>query len=106
MRVENINKAKMYRFVHTFAGNEYTKGNDDYFAITENVDDCKFELREDKAVLRYKLDDKLTTATLYRKCYPDYEDEICCRLSVQVGKEFVEFEASVDLMELCGMEVQ
>ncbi len=36
----------------------------------------------------------------------DNEDEMCCRLSVKVDKEFVEFEVSVDLMELCGMVVE
>lgn len=106
MKVEIITKEMMFKLVKTYAGSEYEKGNEDYFAMAKSVDDCKFELRNDKAVLRYKNDDEFITATLYRRCYPGYENEMCCRLSVKVDKGFVEFEVSVDLMELCGMVVE
>lgn len=106
MRVEIITKEMMFKLVKTYAGSEYEKDNEDYFAMAKSAEDCKFELRNDKVVLRYKNDDEFITATLYRRCYPDYEDEMCCRLSVKVDKEFVEFEVSVDLMELCGMVVE
>ena len=104
MRIAIITKESMYKLVKTYAGSEYEKDNEDYFAMAKSAEDRKFELRNDKAVLRYKNDDEFITATLYRRCY--YEDEMCCRLSVKVDKEFVEFEVSVDLMELCGMVVE
>lgn len=121
MRIAIITKESMYKLVKTYAGSVDEMYREDYFAAAKSAEDCKFELREDKAVLRFKgveiypddyegdkeqEADEWTTATLYRRCYPDYEDEMCCRLSVKVDKEFVEFEVSVDLMELCGMVVE
>lgn len=106
MNIAIITKESMYKLVKTYAGSEYEKDNEDYFAMAKSAEDCKFELRNDKAVLRYKNDDEFITATLYRRCYPDYEDEMCWRLSVEVDGEYIEFEAGEELMELCGMELE
>ena len=121
MNIAIITKESMYKLVKTYAGSEYEKDNEDYFAMAKSAEDCKFELREDKAVLRFKgveiypddyeggkeqEADEWTTATLYRKGYPNYDNEICWRLSVEVDGECIEFEAGEELMELCGMELE
>nr|DAG62229.1 MAG TPA: hypothetical protein [Caudoviricetes sp.] len=121
MNIAIITKESMFKLVKTYAGSVYEKDNEDYFAMAKSAEDCKFELREDKAVLRFKgveiypddyegdkeqEADEWTTATLYRKGYPNYENEICWRLSVEVDGEYIEFEAGEELMELCGMELE
>lgn len=120
MNIAIITKESMYKLVKTYAGSVYETYRDDYFAMAKSAEDCKFELREDKAVLRFKgveiypddyegdkeqEADEWTTATLYRKGYPN-ENEICWRLSVEVDGEYIEFEAGEELMELCGMELE
>ena len=51
MNIAIITKESMYKLVKTYAGSEYEKDNEDYFAMAKSAEDCKFELREDKAVL-------------------------------------------------------
>ena len=49
MNIAIITKESMYKLVKTYAGSEYEKDNEDYFAAAKSVDDCKFELRNDIA---------------------------------------------------------
>lgn len=119
MRATDITKEKMFKLVKVYAGTVDEMYKDDYFAMAKSADDCKFELREDKAVLRFKgveifPDDyegekeqeaeNFTTATLCRKAYTDYENKMCCWLSVDVEEMYnIEFEVNEDLLELCGI---
>lgn len=113
MRATDITKEKMFKLVKVYAGTVDEMYKEDYFAMAKSADDCKFELREDKAVLRFKgveifPDDyegeNFTTATLCRKAYTDYENKMCCLLSVDVEEMYnIEFEVNEDLLELCGI---
>lgn len=123
-----VTKEAMFKLVKSYASGVNGMFRDDYFAMAKSVDDCRFEIDGDKAVLKFKgveiypddFDGEKeqtnpfeTTATLFLDSrWYDTDGGNLYRYLLEVREDYAidrsitdKFSPSEELLIECGIEV-